>query len=186
MATTQQPTAPTITQWRVDPSHSHVEFAVKHMMISTVKGRFSDIDGTVAADGTDWTHASIEVSIKAASIDTRDEKRDAHLRSADFFDAETYPSITFRSTRIVAAGTDQYRVAGDLTIHGVTKPVTLDVTAEGQGKDPWGGERVGFSASTRIDRQDFGLSWNQALDLGGVLVGNDIRISLDIELLRQD
>lgn len=186
MAPTEQALAPTTTQWRVDPSHSHVEFAVKHLMISTVKGRFADIDGTVKADGGDWTRASIEVSIKAASIDTRDEKRDAHLRSADFFDVEPYPYITFRSSRIVAAGTDRYRVTGDLTIHGVTKPVTLDVTSEGQGRDPWGGERVGFSASTKIDRQDFGLNWNLALELGGVVVGNDVKISLDLELVRQD
>jgi polyisoprenoid-binding protein YceI len=186
MATTQQPTAPAITQWRIDPSHTSVGFAVKHMMISTVRGHFGAVDGTVRADPNDWTQSSIEVSIQADSIHTREEKRDAHLRSADFFDVEQYPTITFKSIRIDAAGGHRYRVIGDLTIRGVTKPVTLDVTEEGQGKDPWGGERAGFSASGTIDRSAFGLNWNQALELGGWLVGNEIKIVLDVEFVRQD
>jgi polyisoprenoid-binding protein YceI len=186
MATTQQPSAPTITQWRIDASHTSVGFAVKHMMISTVRGHFGAVDGTLRADPDDWTRSSIEVSIQADSIDTREEKRDAHLRSADFFDVEKYPTLTFKSTRIEAAGSHRYRVTGDLTIRGVTKPVTLDVTEEGQGKDPWGGERAGFSASGTVDRSAFGLNWNQALELGGWLVGNEIKIVLDAEFVRQD
>ena len=186
MATTLQPPAPTIAQWRIDASHTSVGFAVRHMMISTVRGHFGAVDGTVRADPNDWTRSSIEVSIQADSIDTREEKRDAHLRSADFFDAEKYPTITFKSTRIEAAGSNRYRVTGDLTIRGVTKPVTLDVTDEGRGKDPWGGERAGFSASGTVDRLEFGLNWNQALEFGGWLVGNEIKVVLDVEFIRQD
>jgi polyisoprenoid-binding protein YceI len=186
MATTQQPVAPTITQWRIDASHTSVGFAVKHMMISTVRGHFGAVDGTVRADPNDWTRSSIEVSIQADSIDTREDKRDAHLRSADFFDVEQYPTITFKSTRIESGGSHRYRVTGDLTIRGVTKPVTLDVAEEGQRKDPWGGERAGFSASATVDRSEFGLNWNQALEFGGWLVGNEIKIVLDVQFVRQD
>jgi len=181
----QQPTS-TMTQWRVDPTHSNVAFAVKHMMIATVRGRFAEVDGTVRYDETRPSNSQVEVSIAVATIDTQVADRDAHLRSADFFDAEKYSQITFRSTRVERSGSDRLRVSGDLTIHGVTRPVLLDVTEEGRGKDPWGGERAGFSATTTIDRREFGLVWNQALEQGGLLVGHEVKVSLDIELVRQD
>jgi polyisoprenoid-binding protein YceI len=185
MAATQQPKS-TVTQWRVDPAHTNAEFAVKHMMITTVRGRFTGVDGTVTQDDANPVNSRIEVSIKAASIDTRVPERDAHLRSADFLDVEKYPEITFRSTKVERLGDERMRVAGDLTIHGVTRPITLDVREEGHGKDPWGGERAGFSASTTIDRREYGLVWNQALEHGGWLVGHDVKITLDVELIRQD
>ena len=175
----------TLTTWSVDPAHSHVEFAVKHLMISTVKGRFGVVRGTVRSAGTDWAKGDAAIEIDADSIDTRESQRDAHLRSADFFDAATYPKITFRSTRISDAAGDRFKLIGDLTIHGVTREVALDVTSEGRGKDPWGGERAGFSATTKIKRSEFGLTWNQALETGGFVVGDDIRIALDVELVKQ-
>ena len=188
MATSQTPVAPAsqISQWRVDPVHSRAEFAVKHLMITTVRGHFADVDGTVHENPADQSRSSIEVSLKVASVDTGVEQRDTHLRSADFFDAEQFPSITFRSTNIAAAGEDKLKVTGDLTIKGVTKPVVLDVTEEGRGGDPWGGQRAGFSATSKIDRRDFGLTWNQALEAGGVAVGHEVKINLDIQLIRQD
>jgi polyisoprenoid-binding protein YceI len=188
MATSQKPVAPasSMTQWRVDPVHSRAEFAVKHLMITTVRGHFADVDGTVHENAADQSRSSIEVSLKVASVDTGVEQRDTHLRSADFFDAEQFPSITFRSTNIAAAGEDKLKVTGDLTIKGVTKPVVLDVTEEGRGGDPWGGQRAGFSATSKIDRRDFGLTWNQALEAGGVAVGHEVKINLDIQLIRQD
>ncbi len=185
MATTQQPSS-TVTQWRVDRAHSNVEFAVKHMMITTVRGRFSEVDGTVRWDEANQSRSQVEVSIKAASIDTRNPERDAHLRSPDFLDAEKYPEMTFRSTRVEHLGGTRLRISGDLTIHGVTRPVVLDATEEGRGKDPWGGQRAGFTATTSLDRRDFGLTWNQALETGGWLVGHEIKVNLDIQLVRQD
>jgi len=188
MATTQKPAAPasSISQWRVDPAHTRAEFAVKHLMITTVRGHFADVDGTVHEDATNPSRSSIEVSIKVASLDTGVEQRDAHLRSPDFFDVEQFPSLTFRSTNIAPAGENKLRVTGDLTIKGVTKPVVLDVTEEGRRGDPWGGQRAGFSATTKIDRRDFGLNYNQALETGGWVVGHEVKINLDIELIRQD
>jgi polyisoprenoid-binding protein YceI len=186
MATAQQPQS-VITQWRVDPAHTTVEFAVKHMMIATVRGRFSEVDGTVHQDASNPAATRVEVSIKAASIDTRVPDRDAHLRSADFLDVEKYPEITFRSTRVERAGGEHLRIEGDLTLHGVTRPIVLDVTEEGRGKDPWGGDRAGYSATTTIDRRDYGLLWNQALEQsGGWLVGHEVKITMDVELVRQD
>ena len=176
---------PTLSTWSIDPAHSHVEFAVKHLMISTVKGRFGIVRGTVRLDDSDPARGQAEIEIDADSIDTREAKRDAHLRSADFFDVETFPTITFRSTRTEKAANDDFKLVGDLTIHGVTREVTLDVTAEGRGKDPWGGERAGFSATTKIKRSEFGLTWNQALETGGFVVGDEIKISLDVEVVRQ-
>lgn len=172
------------TTWRIDPAHTHVEFAVKHMMIATVKGRFAEVSGTVRLSDDDRGLSSAEVDIEAASLDTREPDRDTHLRSADFLEAETFPKITFRSSRVEAVDDTRLRVAGDLTIHGITREVTLDVTDEGRGKDPWGGERAGFSAVTRIDRRDFDLRWNQALERGGILVGNEVRISLEVEAVK--
>jgi polyisoprenoid-binding protein YceI len=187
MSTAQKPApASPITQWRVDPAHTRAEFAVKHLMITTVRGHFGDVDGTVREDSADPTRSTIEVSLKVGSISTGVEQRDAHLRSPDFFDADKFPSITFRSTRIVPAGDDKLQATGDLTIKGVTKSVVLDVTEEGRGGDPWGGQRAGFTATGKIDRRDFGLNWNQALEAGGFAVGHEVKITLAIELVRQD
>ncbi|HEY0674403.1 MAG TPA: YceI family protein [Longimicrobiales bacterium] len=174
------------TTWQIDAAHTDVGFAVKHMMISTVKGRFADLSGTIALDEADLAGSSVEVTINAASVDTRQEQRDAHLRSADFFDVETYPTLTFRSRRVESIGNGQFRVVGDLTIRGVTREVVLEAADEGRGRDPWGNERAGFSAKTVIDRRDFGLTWNAALETGGILVGNDIRISLEVEALKAE
>jgi len=153
-------------------------------MISTVRGRFAGVTGTVVADEGDLSTARVDVTIDVHTIDTREAQRDAHLKSADFFDAETFPRITFKSTRVSGAGGDQFELVGDLTIHGVTREVTLDVTSEGRAKDPWGGERAGYSAQTRVNRKDFGLTWNQALETGGFIVGDEIKISLDLELIK--
>ena len=182
MATTA-PVQTGVTTWNLDPAHSTVEFAVKHLMISTVRGRFADVKATVAADEGNPNEYVITAELATASIDTRAEQRDAHLRSPDFFDAEQFPTIAFRSTKIEKKG-DEFRVVGDLTIRGVTRQVTLDVTEEGRGRDPWGGERAGFSATTKINRRDFGLTWNQALETGGVVVGDEIRISIDAEFVK--
>lgn len=173
------------TTWQIDPAHTDVGFAVKHMMISTVKGRFADVSGTITLDDDDLSKSSVEVEIKAASIDTRQPDRDAHLRSADFFDVEKYPTLTFKSRRVEPLDNGKFRVIGDLTIRDVTREVVLEASEEGRGKDPWGGERIGFSASTKIDRRDFGLTWNTALETGGVLVGNDIKITLEVEAVAQ-
>lgn len=173
------------TTWSIDPQHTHAEFAVRHMMISTVKGRFAEVSGTLRADEADPTRSSIEIEIGAASIDTRVEQRDQHLRSADFLDVENHPKITFRSRRMEAAGAERYRVVGDLTIRGTTHEIELDVREEGRGKDPWGGERVGFSVDGRLDRGDYGLRWNQALETGGVLVGEQVKLHIDAEFVKQ-
>ncbi|HEX6060136.1 MAG TPA: YceI family protein [Gemmatimonadaceae bacterium] len=176
------------TTWTIDPAHTAVEFSVRHMMISTVKGRFGDVAGTLAIDPARPDRSSASIDIAAASIDTRTGQRDAHLRSPDFFDVERFPAITFRSRRVEGAWArpgDVFRVVGDLTIRDVTREVTLDATFEGTGRDPWGGERTSFGAETTIDRRDFGLGWNQALEAGGVLVGNDIRIRLEVQAVRQ-
>ena len=174
----------TTTTWKIDPSHSHVEFAVKHLMISTVKGRFAGVEGTVRLDESNPQAAAVDVRIDVASIDTREAQRDAHLRSADFFDAEKYPTLTFSATRIQDRKGNTFTLAGDLTIHGVTRPVNLDVTEEGRTRDPWGNERLGVSATTKIKRSDFGLTWNQALEAGGVLVGDEVKVLLELELLK--
>jgi polyisoprenoid-binding protein YceI len=175
---------PPATTWQVDPTHSHAEFAVRHLMISTVKGRFAEVTGTLIGDDSDPESASIVLTIPVAGIDTRETQRDAHLRSADFFEAEKYPAIRFRSTRISNAGNGAFTVTGDLTIRDVTKPITLTVEAGGRGKDPWGGERIGFSTSTKINRKDFGLHWNQTLETGGVVVGDEVKIAVELELVQ--
>ncbi len=179
-------TAPAVgakTTWKLDPSHTLVEFSAKHLMITTVKGRITDLEGTIYIDEGDPTNSSVEVSLKAASLDTRTDQRDQHLRSADFLDAEKYPEIKFRSTRI-EGDKEEFKIRGDLTIRGVTKQITLDARFEGETKDPWGGERAGFSATGKIDRRDFGLTWNQVLETGGVVVGNDIKISVEAEAVK--
>jgi len=182
-ATQTAPETGTKTTWKIDPSHTIVEFSAKHLMISTVKGRITDIEGTIVADEDELTNSSVDVTLKAASIDTRTEQRDHHLRSPDFLHAEQFPVITFRSTKIEGDRED-FSLTGDLTIREVTKPITLKVTFEGQTKDPWGGERIGFSASGKIDRRDFGLTWNQLLETGGAVVGNEIKIAVEVEAIK--
>lgn len=177
-------TAPSVTSWKIDPSHTSVEFSVRHLMITTVKGRFAEVSGTVTTDDSDPTKGNVDIAINTASIDTREPQRDAHLRSADFFDSETFPTLTFRSKRIDKVSGDRFTLVGDLTIHGVSREVVLDVTSEGYAKDPWGGERAGFSATTKIQRSEFGLTWNQLLEAGGVAVGDEIKIAIDAELLK--
>jgi polyisoprenoid-binding protein YceI len=174
-----------LTTWQIDPAHTAAGFAVRHLMISTVRGRFSDVQGTVSLAGDDFRTARVNVAIGVASVDTREPQRDAHLRSADFFDADHFPTMTFRSRKVDAAGADRFTVTGDLTIRGVTREVVLHVTDEGRVRDPWGGERAGFSATTTINRADFGLTWNAALETGGVVVGDTVRISIDVELVKQ-
>ena len=171
--------------WNIDPTHSAIHFAVRHMVVSKTRGRFAKWSGKILFDPENPVASSVEVSIDPASIDTADAQRDGHLRSPDFFDVEKFPTASFKSTRIEAAGGDGYRVTGDLTLHGVTRPVVLNATYEGAGKDPWGGERAGFSASLTIDRKDFGLEWNKALETGGLLVGEKVELTLEVEAVKQ-
>ena len=185
MAVADAVTGQGLTTWNIDAAHSNVEFAVRHLMISTVKGRFTDVTGWVRSDDEDPAKGEVEIRIGVGSIDTREPQRDTHLRSADFFDAETFPAITFKSRRIDGVRGDTFKLVGDLTIRGVSREVALDVTSEGRGKDPWGGERAGFSATTKIKRSDFGLTWNQLLETGGVAVGDEVKIAIDVELVKQ-
>jgi polyisoprenoid-binding protein YceI len=173
------------TTWNIDPVHSAVEFKLKHMMISNVKGQFTGIHGVLALDATDLTNSLVEASIEAASITTRDLQRDAHLKSADFFDVQTFPTLTFKSTRISRVGDGELAVAGDLTIHGVTRNVVFTVDGPtSPAKDPWGNTRLGLSATTKINRKDFGLNWNAALETGGILVGDEVTVSLDVQFVK--
>ncbi|PLR96801.1 YceI family protein [Bacillus sp. T33-2] len=174
------------TKWAIDPTHSGVDFSIKHMMISNVKGSFNKFDASIEADPADLTTAAINVTVDAASVDTRNDDRDNHLRSGDFFDAEKYPSMTFNATNIVKKGEDEYEVTGDLTIRDVTKTETLTVTFEGQGKDPWGNEKVAFSGAGTFNRSDYGLVWNAALETGGVLVGDKVKISFEIQAVKAE
>jgi polyisoprenoid-binding protein YceI len=171
------------TTWRIDAAHSSVEFAVRHLMITTVRGRFTGVTGTVVIDDAAPAASAVDIVIDAATIDTREPQRDAHLRSTDFFDVEQFPTLTFRSTRVEGALDAPFQVTGELTIHGVTRPVTLDVQPEGRVKDAWGGIRSGFTATTKIRRSDFGLTWNQLLEAGGVTVSDDVKIALEIQLV---
>ncbi len=171
------------TAWKLDPAHTVVEFSAKHMMITTVRGRIADVEGTIYTDEKDPRKSSVEATLKGASIDTRSDQRDQHLRSGDFLNVEQFPEIRFKSTRI-EGDKDNFKLTGNLTIRDVTREVTLDVEYGGKNRDPWGGERVGFSASAKIDRRDFGLTWNQALETGGVLVANDIKISIDAQAVK--
>jgi polyisoprenoid-binding protein YceI len=174
-----------LSTWKIDPSHSSIGFSVRHMVVSKTRGRFTRWSGQIRFDPDDAKASSVEVSIDPASIDTADAQRDGHLRSADFFDVEKHPTASFRSTRVEDLGGDRYRIIGDLTIRGVTRPVVLEATYEGSGKDPWGGERAGFVASASIDRKDFGLTWNTTLETGGLLVGDKVELTLEIEAVRQ-
>jgi polyisoprenoid-binding protein YceI len=183
--TTPSTSVPATTTWTIDPAHSVVELAVKHMMFSTVKGRFANVAGTIVLNEQTLAGSSVTAEIDAGSIDTREAQRDGHLRSADFLDVENFPTITFRSTQVVPGGRDRFTLVGDLTIRGVTREVSLDAELEGQGIDPWGGKRVGFTATTTINRKDFGLNWNQALEAGGVLVSDQVKIGLEIQAALQ-
>lgn len=171
--------------WKIDASHSLVEFSVKHMMIATVKGRFGQIEGEVAVDSANLTQAAFNITVDMSSIDTRDPGRDQHLKSADFFDVDQFPTMTFRSKALTKRDDDEFTLVGDLTIHGETKETEFELTYEGQAKDPWGNERVGFSARAAIARKDFGLTWNSALETGGVLVGDKVKIEVHLEGVRQ-
>ena len=174
-----------MSQYQIDPSHSSATFSIKHMMIAKVHGGFEKMSGKLAYDAKAPEKAAIEVAIEAASINTREAQRDGHLKSADFFDVEKYPLITFKSSRVDKAE-DGLKVVGDLTIHGVTKQVTLDVeTPSEEVKDPWGNTKIGASGTTKIKRKDFGLTWNAALEAGGVLVGDDVSIHLDVQFVKQ-
>ena len=165
--------------WTVDPSHSSVEFRIKHMMISTVRGHFGEFEGTIEA-AAEYRDSKVHGTIQAASIDTNETRRDEHLRSADFFDVENHPTIEFESTRVEHKDRGDYRVTGDLTMHGETHPVTLDITVHGVTRDAQGHDRVGLEARGTLNRSDFGLRWQQALETGGVLVADEVRISADI------
>ena len=167
--------------WDIDASHSSAEFAVRHMVISTTRGGFKQMSGKIQIDTANPSNSSVEATIDVNTIETRDERRDGHLKSADFFEVERFPTIDFKSKSVQPIGGNRYRVVGDLTIRDVTREVPLDVTFEGQARDPWCGTRSGFEAETRINREDFGLTYNSVLETGGVLVGTDIKISLHIE-----
>ena len=176
---------PQVTTWTIDPVHSVAEFKVKHMMISNVKGHFSKVSGTLTLDEANITESKVEAAIDVASIETRDPQRDAHLKSADFFDAEKFPTMSFKSSGIRRTGNGELAVEGDLTIHGVTRKVTFAVEGPTPAtKDPWGNTRVGISATTKISRKDFGLTWNAALETGGILVGDEAAITLDVEFIK--
>lgn len=176
---------PASTIWNIDPAHSSAEFKVKHMMISNVKGSFSGLSGVLTEHATDSTLSYVEAAVPVATVSTGDAQRDGHLKSADFFDAEKYPTLNFKSTKVVRKAEGEYAVTGDLTIHGVTKPVTFAVEGpSAPGKDPWGNTRIGLSATTKINRKDFGLVWNAALETGGFLVGDEIGITLEVQFIK--
>ena len=185
MSTTLTAPQTTTTTWNLDPVHSVAEFKVKHMMISNVKGQFTGITGVLTLDENDIAGSWVEATIDASTINTREAQRDAHLKSADFFDVEQFPTLSFRSTQVKRTGDDELAVTGDLTIHGVTRQVTFQVEGPtAAGKDPWGNTRIGLSATTKINRKDFGLTWNAALETGGILVGEDVTITLDLEFVK--
>lgn len=177
------------TTWTLDPAHTQVEFAVKHMMFTRVRGRFADVTGSIEVDEENPDASSVRVEIDAASIDTGVEDRDEHLRSEDFLHVEEHPKLTFQSTRVERTSTEPgstFRVVGDLTIRGVTREVELEAVYEGRATDPWGAERAGFTASTTLDRRDWDLTWNQTLEAGGVLVGHEIDVELGIQAVKEE
>src|ERR1700732_3533922 len=184
MSTLAAPQTSTTT-WNIDPVHSIAEFKVKHMMISNVKGQFPKITGTLTLDESDLTNSRVEASIEAASIETRDPQRDAHLKSADFFDVEKFPTLSFKSTGIRLVRDGELAVEGNLTIHGITRKVVFSVDGPTPpAKDPWGNTRVAVSATTKINGKDFGLTWNAALETGGILVGDEVTITLDVQFIK--
>ncbi len=171
--------------WNLDPAHSVAEFKIKHMMISSVKGHFAGISGALTLDESNIANSRVEATIDASTVNTRDPQRDAHLKSADFFDVEKFPALTFRSTSIEPTGEGELAVTGDLTIHGVTRSVVFQVEGPTPpAKDPWGNTRIGLSAVAKINRKDFGLTWNAALETGGILVGEEVTIALDVEFVK--
>ncbi|HTZ75607.1 MAG TPA: YceI family protein [Candidatus Aquilonibacter sp.] len=174
-----------VSTWNIDPVHSHAQFKVKHMMISNVKGEFTSITGKLELNEADITKSRVQASIDTKTINTREPQRDAHLKSADFLDVEKHPTLAFTSTRIIRTGENEFEVAGDLTIHGITRKATFMVEElSAPIKDPWGATRLGLSASTRINRKDFGLLWNSPLETGGVLVGDEVTITVDAEFVK--
>ena len=184
MTTATKPELSTTT-WQLDSVHSHAQFKVRHMMISNVKGEFAGVTGSLQLDPNDVTKSQVRGSIDATTINTRDPQRDAHLKSADFLDVEKFPALTFQSTNISRHASGDLTVTGDLTIHGVTRKVALEVEAPSAPQsDPWGNTRIGLSATTRVNRKDFGLNWNAALETGGVIVGDEVTITLDLEFIK--
>jgi len=175
----------TKTKWTLDLTHSELAFKVRHMMITNVKGEFRKFDASILSDGSDFTKSSIDVTIDAASIFTNEDKRDGHLKSSDFFDVENYPALTFKGTSFKNVGEDEYKLTGELTIKGVSKEVELDAEFGGINKDPWGNEKAGFSLEGKINRKDFGLNWNAALETGGVLVSEEVKISAEVQFVKQ-
>jgi len=172
-------------QWRIDTAHSAAQFSIRHMMVSTVRGQFGKLTGAVQWDPAKPAAASVEAQVEVASIDTREPKRDAHLRSPDFFDADKYPTMSFKSTSLTPAGPGRWKLAGELGIRGVVRPVVFDVEGPGEAvKGPDGNLRVGATATTRINRKDFGMTWNRALDAGGFVLGEEVTITVDVELVR--
>jgi len=186
METLESTPTTTKTVWNLDPIHSNLEFSVKHMMISTVKGQFTNFNATLTEENGDLTNAQIEAEINTASATTGQEQREAHLKSADFFDAENFPKATFKSTSIEKASTEgEYKVKGDLTIKGITKPITLDVEFNGINKDPYGNDKAGFDFKAVINRSEYQLNWNVPLETGGLLVSNDVKIFGGVQLAKQ-
>jgi polyisoprenoid-binding protein YceI len=175
----------TTQTWQIDSAHSGIHFAVRHLVIARVRGQFSRWTGALEVPDGDFRRATVNVTIDATSIETGVADRDAHLKSADFFDVATYPELTFRSRQIVPRGGDRFDLVGDLTIHGVTREVALAVESAGQTNDPWGNVRAGFAAKTAVDRKDFGLTWNQVLEAGGVMVGDKVEIEIEVEAVKQ-
>ncbi len=185
-ATLVVPSFALAANWEIDASHSAASFAVKHLMVSTVRGGFSGVKGVVKVDEKDVTKSTVEATIDASTINTLDAKRDEHLKGADFLDVAKFPTLTFKSTKVEKAK-DGLKVTGDLTLHGVTKPVVLNVEGPTQAvKDPWGNTKSGATATTTLNRKDFGLTWNKALEAGGVVVGDEIKVTLDLELSKKD
>lgn len=184
--TTSNIAGPIAGTWNIDPSHSHVGFSVRHLMVSKVRGEFGSFDGAIRI-ADNLLDSSVEATIDVASVSTRDEGRDAHLRTSDFFAVDEHPTWTFRSTglRVENADADEYRLSGDLTLRGVTRPVELELEFHGVQQDPWGGTRIGFSAETKLNRKDFGIDWNALVDGGGVIVGDKVSITLEIEAVLQ-
>jgi polyisoprenoid-binding protein YceI len=185
MVSTTPQTETGLTTWVIDPAHTLIEFQAKHMMISTVKGRFPEVEGTIHADLENPENSTAEISIQAGTIDSRSEQRDAHLRSADFLDVENFPTITFKTSRIEKINNEHFTVYGDLTVRGTTREVVLDTEINGFTKSPWGQEAVGITASTQLNRKDFGLNWNVALEAGGVLVSEKVKFAIEIEAIKQ-
>lgn len=172
--------------WEIDPLHSQVTFSVRHLMVSTVKGQFKVLSGHLHIDEQNTANSWVDAQVDVSSIDTRDERRDGHLKSPDFFDAANYPTLTFKSTKVESLGGNEYKVTGDLTLHGVTKPATFKAEYAGQGKSPYGFQVAGLSATTKISRKEWGLNWNQTLESGGFMVSDEVKIEIDLEAAYKD